>query len=62
MVMPLLKLWVMLQADDSAAYKMLGWAYLVQGEKELAAGNMRRALGLDPENERAETWLQQLRG
>ena len=58
--MPLLKVWVTLQPDASAAYEMLGWAYLVQGEKELAAGNLRRALALDPENERAKTWLQQL--
>ncbi len=40
---------------------MLGWAYLVQGEKEAAADHMRRALALDPENEQAATWLQQLR-
>ena len=32
MVMPLVQLWVTLQPDDSAAYEMLGWAYLVQGD------------------------------
>jgi CubicO group peptidase (beta-lactamase class C family) len=59
-VMPLLKLWVMLQPDASEAYEMLGWAYRVEGEKELAADNLRRALALDPENEHAGQLLQQL--
>ena len=44
MVMPLVQLWVTLQPDASAAHEMLGWTYLVQGEKELARDNMRRAL------------------
>jgi Tfp pilus assembly protein PilF len=39
---------------------MLGWAYMVQGEKEVAADNLRRALALDPENEHAGKLLQQL--
>jgi CubicO group peptidase (beta-lactamase class C family) len=59
-VMPLLKLWVMLQSDASQAYEMLGWAYMVQGEKEVAADNLRRALALNPENEEAAKLLQQL--
>ncbi len=42
-VMPLLKLWVTLQPNASQAYEMLGWAYMVQGEKEVAADNLRRA-------------------
>lgn len=58
--MPLLKLWVTLQPDASQAYEMLGWAYMVQGEKEVAADNLRRALVLDPENEEAGKLLQQL--
>ncbi len=49
-MMPVVKLWIMLQPDASAAYEMLGWAYMVQGEKEVAADNLRRALALDPEN------------
>lgn len=59
-VMPLLKLWVMLQPDASEAYEMLGWAYMIQGEYELAADNLRRALALDPDNEQARKRLQQL--
>jgi CubicO group peptidase (beta-lactamase class C family) len=59
-VMPLLKLWVTLQPDASQAYEMLGWAYMVQGEKEVATDNLRRALALDPENEHAGELLQQL--
>jgi CubicO group peptidase (beta-lactamase class C family) len=59
-VMPLLKLWVTLQPDASQAYEMLGWAYMVQGEKEVAADNLRQALVLDPENEEAGKLLQQL--
>jgi CubicO group peptidase (beta-lactamase class C family) len=59
-VMSLLKLWVTLQPDASQAYEMLGWAYMVQGEKEVAADNLRRALALGPENEEAGKLLQQL--
>jgi CubicO group peptidase (beta-lactamase class C family) len=59
-VMPLLKLWVTLQPDASQAYEMLGWAYIVHGEEEVAADNLRRALALDPENEHAGKLLQQL--
>jgi tetratricopeptide (TPR) repeat protein len=59
-VMPLLKLWVTLQPDASQAYEMLGWAYMVHGEKEVAADNLRRALVLDPANEHAGKLLQQL--
>ena len=58
--MPLLKLWVTLQPDASKAYEMLGWAYMVQGEKEVATDNLRRALALNPENEHAGELLQQL--
>ncbi len=60
--MPLLKLWVTLQPEASEAYEMLGWAYMVQGEKELALDSLRRALALNPENEQAGKWLQQLSG
>jgi hypothetical protein len=60
MVMPLLKLWVTLQPDASLAYEMLGWAFMVEGEKELAADNLRRALALDPEAWHARQLLQQL--
>ncbi|HSH83214.1 MAG TPA: serine hydrolase, partial [Herpetosiphonaceae bacterium] len=59
-VMPLVQLWVTLQPNASEAYELLGWAYLVQGEKELAAGNLRRALTLDAENWHAGRLLQQL--
>jgi Tfp pilus assembly protein PilF len=58
--MPLVKLWVTLQPDASEAYELLGWAYLVQGETEVAAEQLRRALALDPDNEHAEQLLQQL--
>ncbi len=59
-VMPLVKPWVTLQPDASAAYELLGWAYLVQAEQELGTGNLRRALALDPENWHAGRLLQQL--
>jgi CubicO group peptidase (beta-lactamase class C family) len=59
-VLPLAKLWVTLQPDASEAYEMLGWAYMLQGEKELAADNLRRALTLDPEAWHAGRLLQQL--
>ncbi len=39
---------------------MLGWAYMAQGEKEVAADNLHQALVLDPENEEAGKLLQQL--
>jgi CubicO group peptidase (beta-lactamase class C family) len=58
-VMPLLKLWVTLQPDAALAYEMLGWAYMVQGEKDIAADNLRRALALDPEAWHARQLLQQ---
>jgi CubicO group peptidase (beta-lactamase class C family) len=59
-VMPLLTLWVTVQPDAAEAYEMLGWAYLTQGEKGLAADQLRRALDLDPENEHAANLLRQL--
>ncbi|MDQ4075099.1 MAG: serine hydrolase [Chloroflexota bacterium] len=59
-VMPLLKLWVTLQPEASEAYEMLGWAYMVQGEKELAVDSLCRALTLNPENEQVGKWLRQL--
>ncbi len=59
-VMPLLKLWAMLQPDASEAFEMLGWASMINGENESAADNLRRALALDPENEQAEKRLQRL--
>ncbi len=62
LMMPLLKLWVTLQPDASQACEMLGWAYMVQGEQELAADNLRRALALDPENWHVGRLLQQLSG
>ena len=58
--MPLVKLWVTLQPDASLAHEMLGWAYMVQGEKALALEYLRRALVLDPEAWHAERLLQQL--
>jgi hypothetical protein len=58
-VMPLLKLWVALQPDASEAHEMLGWAYLVQGEKELAADHLCQALALDPKAWHAARLLQQ---
>jgi CubicO group peptidase (beta-lactamase class C family) len=59
-VLPLVQLWVTLQPDATEAYAMLGWAYMVQGEQEAAADHLRRALTLDPTNEQAGNWLQQL--
>lgn len=59
-VMPLVQLWVALQPDSSQAHEVLGWAYLVQGEQEIAADHLRRALALDPENAHAAQLLQQL--
>jgi hypothetical protein len=59
-VMPLVKLWVTLQPDASEAHEMLGWAYLVQGEEELAAEHLRRALALHPEAWHARRLLQQI--
>jgi CubicO group peptidase (beta-lactamase class C family) len=59
-VMPLLKLWVTLQPDAAEAYEMLGWAYMVQGEKEEAADKLRRALARSPEAWHARRLLQQL--
>lgn len=59
-VLPLVQLWVTLQPDASLAHEMLGWAYLVQGGKELAAEHLRRALALDPEAWHAKRLLQQL--
>lgn len=59
-VLPLVQLWVTLQPDASLAYEMLGWAYMVQGEKEAAVDNLRRALALDPNAWHAEVLLQQL--
>jgi CubicO group peptidase (beta-lactamase class C family) len=59
-VMPLLKLWVTLQPDAAEAHEMLGWAYLVQGEHDLAADKLRLALAIDPEVRNAGRLLQQL--
>lgn len=59
-VMPLVQLWITLQPDASLAYEMLGWAYMVQGEKGLAVENVRRALDLDPDAWHAKRMLQQL--
>jgi CubicO group peptidase (beta-lactamase class C family) len=59
-VMPLLQLWVTLQPDAALAYEMLGWVYMIEGEQELAADNLRRALALDPEAWHAKLLLQQL--
>jgi SAM-dependent methyltransferase len=58
--MSLLKLWVTLQPNAAEAYEMLGWAYLVQGEKKVAVDTLRRALTLDPEAWHAERLLEQL--
>lgn len=57
--MPLLQLWVTLQPAAAEAYEMLGWAYMLQGEQELAAENLRRALALDPGAWHAARLLQQ---
>jgi CubicO group peptidase (beta-lactamase class C family) len=59
-VMPLVKLWVALQPDASLAYEMLGWVYLIEGKKEIAADNLRRALTFDPDAWHAKRLLQQL--
>jgi Tfp pilus assembly protein PilF len=59
-VTPLVKLWVTLQPDASLAHEMRGWIYMIQGEKELAAEHLRRALALDPESRHAERLLHQL--
>jgi hypothetical protein len=39
---------------------MLGWAYLVQGEHDLAADKLRLALAIDSEVRNAGRLLQQL--
>jgi CubicO group peptidase (beta-lactamase class C family) len=59
-VLPLVQLWVTLQPDAALAYEMLGWVYMVQGEQELAADKLRRALTLDPEAWHARILLQQI--
>jgi Flp pilus assembly protein TadD len=58
--MPLVKLWVTLQPNASLAHEMLGWAQMLQGEKEAATDSLRRALALDPEAWHAERLLQLL--
>lgn len=59
-VLPLLELWLKLQPDATLAHETLGWACMLQGENEQAAGYLRQALRLDPTNHRAERLLQQL--
>lgn len=58
--MPLLEVWIELQPDATLAHEMLGWAYLLQRETELAAGYLYQALRLDPDNSHAARLLQQL--
>jgi Tfp pilus assembly protein PilF len=58
--MPLLQLWITLQPDAAEAYEMLGWAYMVQGEREQAAELLRQALNRDPQAWHAARLLQQL--
>jgi hypothetical protein len=61
-VLPLVALWVTLQPDASAAYEMLGWAQMIEGETESAAENLRHALALDPDAWHAQRLLGQLGG
>jgi hypothetical protein len=53
MVWPLLRLWIAVRPDSSAACMMNGWAHQADGDLDLARGLLRRALDLDPENEDA---------
>jgi hypothetical protein len=53
MVWPLLRLWIAVRPDSSAACAMNGWAHQADGDLDLARGLLQRALDLDPENEDA---------
>jgi CubicO group peptidase (beta-lactamase class C family) len=59
-VMDLLQLWLAVQPEASEAHEMMGWEYLLRGDKEQALGYVRRALELDPENDHATEMLEQL--
>ena len=53
MVWPLLRLWIAVRPDSSAACMMNGWAHQADGDLDLARGLLQRALDLDPANEDA---------
>ncbi len=53
LVWPLLRLWTDLRPDSSDAWTMTGWAHQVDGRRDQARQDLRRALDLDPENEEA---------
>jgi CubicO group peptidase (beta-lactamase class C family) len=53
MVWPLLRLWIDLRPDSSAACTMAGWAHQIDGDLDLARTLLRRALDLDPDNDEA---------
>jgi CubicO group peptidase (beta-lactamase class C family) len=50
LVWPLLRVWIELRPDSSAAWTMTGWAHQVDGQPDLARSLLRHALELDPEN------------
>jgi CubicO group peptidase (beta-lactamase class C family) len=50
LVWPLLRVWVEVRPDSSAALTMSGWAHQVDGRPDLARTFLRRALDLDPHN------------
>jgi hypothetical protein len=50
LVWPLLRVWIGLRPDSSAAWTMTGWAHQVDGQPDLARSLLGRALDLDPEN------------
>jgi CubicO group peptidase (beta-lactamase class C family) len=53
MVWPLLRLWMVVRPDSSAACAMNGWAHQADGDPDRARSLLQRALDLDPENEDA---------
>jgi CubicO group peptidase (beta-lactamase class C family) len=53
MVWPLLRLWIAVRPDSSAACAMNGWAHQADGDLASARVLLQRALALDPENEDA---------